>query len=368
MTKIIVIEDEFDIREEVISWLRFEGYETFGAENGRLGLDVIQRERPDLILCDISMPEMNGYEVLSEIRADPTLAQTAFVFITAAADLNSMRKGMNLGADDYLTKPFTLREVIRTVAARLEKRERIQEQVQHLNEMLHSEREQRLLKSRLIGMFSHDFRNPLTSILSSSGILQNYGEQLTPEKRAKHFNQIDGSVHRLMQMLDEMLMVAELENGQLEAHPQPLDLQKLIEKLVSDIRLIDADQHTLYLTCALPMFVQLDLKLIQHILTNLVSNAVKYTPAGREIHVQAMTELDEIVIMVQDQGIGIPASEIDKIFEPFFRAGNVHHLKGTGLGLALVASLVEISGGRITVTSEQDVGSCFEVRLPLVLA
>jgi len=128
MAKILVIEDEYDIRDEVMNWLQFEGYEVIGAENGRKGLEAIRRERPDLVLCDVSMPEMDGHEVLIELRSDVNYNQLPFVFLTAAADRASVRQGMNLGADDYVTKPFTISEITNVVRARLEKQEHLQVQ------------------------------------------------------------------------------------------------------------------------------------------------------------------------------------------------------------------------------------------------
>jgi signal transduction histidine kinase len=364
MPKIIVIEDEFEIRDEVMSWLDFEGYETAGAENGKLGLDLIYREQPDLVLCDISMPEMDGHEVLMELRSNVTFAHVPFVFLTASVDRESMRKSMNLGADDYLTKPFSQPEIINAVRTRLGKQDRIQSQISHLSNLVDAEREQRLLKSRLVGMFSHDFRNPLATILGSSNILQTYMDRLTPERRQQHFHRIDGAVHLLLQMLDEMLMVAEIENGQLVNHPQPTDLKKLIENIVADFHLIDGDRHPIYTDFHLPAPVLIDPKLVQHVITNVISNAIKYSPEGSEVKIQASFEQDQVTISVQDAGIGIPESDIESVFEPFFRAKNAHIAKGTGLGLALVKQTVDLCGGTITIASEIGRGTLLTVMIP----
>lgn len=122
MTKILVIEDESDIRDAVKDWLHFEGYEVIGAENGKQGLELIYSEHPDLVLCDISMPIMDGHEVLIELRSNPSYAQIPFVFLTAAADRESVQTGMNLGADDYLTKPFSHTDIVDAVKTRLAQR------------------------------------------------------------------------------------------------------------------------------------------------------------------------------------------------------------------------------------------------------
>ncbi|MDX2137092.1 MAG: response regulator [Chloroflexota bacterium] len=364
MAKILVIEDEFDIREELMNWLQFEGYEVMGAENGRQGLAAIRREHPDLVLCDISMPEIDGHQVLIELRSEPEYVHLPFIFLTASADRDSMRKGMTLGADDYLTKPFTHAEVMLAIRTRLSKIEKIQTQIDHLSGIIDTEREQRLLKSRLVGMFSHDFRNPLAAILSSSILLQRYGDRLTPERHQKEFQRIDGAVHLLLNMLDEMLLVAEIENGQLTVYPETLDLSKLVTKLIKEFRLIDGDAHQLAFSNALPEAVTVDPKFVQHIVTNLISNAIKYSPPGSEIHVRALVENEEVILSVQDAGIGIAQHDLTHVFEPFFRADNARYTKGTGLGLALVKQAVDICGGTISVTSELGTGSCFTVHLP----
>ncbi len=365
MTKILVIEDEFDIRDEVMNWLQFEGYAVVGAENGKQGLAAIHAEQPDLVLCDINMPEMDGHEVLIELRSNGHYAQIPFVFLTAAVDRDAIRQGMNLGADDYITKPFNHADVVNAVRTRLDKLEQIQSQIDHLSRVIDVEREQRLLKSRLVGMFSHDFRNPLASILSSSNILQHYSDRLTPERQHEHFRRIDGAVHLLLQMLDEMLMVAEIENGQLAYNPQPTDLKKLIEKSVEDFCLIDGEKHHITTSIELPELVTIDPKLVQHIMTNFISNAIKYSPEASEIGVQAYVCGEQVVVAVQDAGIGIPETDLDRVFEPYFRADNARYVKGTGLGLSLVQQVVEVSGGRVEVTSELGAGSRFTVWLPI---
>lgn len=365
MTKILIIEDEFDIREEVADWLRFEGYEVCTASNGRQGLAAIFAESPDLVLCDIAMPEMDGHQVLIEVRSDSTHGQMPFIFVTAAVDREAVRKGMNLGADDYLTKPFTRREVLMMVEARLGKQQQIQTQLDHLSQMVDAEREQRLLKTRQVGMFSHDFRTPLTTILSSSSILQMYGDRLTAEQWQKHFRRIDGSVQRLIHMLDDMLLIAGIENGRLAVNPRPTDLAGIIHKVVDDFVLIDSASHPISVDLSVPPSVELDPMLVEHILINLVSNAVKYSPPGSPIHIRADTHDHQIWVAVQDAGIGIPEKDLPNLFTPFFRAGNASHIKGTGLGLALVSELLTLCSGTIDVTSELDRGSCFTIALPL---
>lgn len=369
MSKIIVIEDETHIREEVKDWLQFEGYEVRGAANGQDGLEAIGDDPPDLIICDIAMPVMDGHEVLIEVRSNPQLTMIPFIFLTAAADRDSVRKGMNLGADDYLTKPFTHTEVLNAVQSRLGKKAAQEQQVQDylaaLSDALTAEREKRQLKSRLVAMFSHDFRNPLASILSSSSIIRNYEDRLTPERKRQHLDRIDGAVHLLVQMLDDMLMIAEIESDHLEINPVDIDLPHFIENIVDEFRLIDHSAHHLTFYNSLSHPIEADPKLMRQIITNLISNAIKYSPTASEIIIDLSESAGRLSLSVQDQGIGIPEDEIPLLFEPFHRAANTGDIKGTGLGLSIVKDCVERQQGRISVESQLDRGTTFRVDLPL---
>ena len=202
MVKIVVIEDEADIANRVSSWLEAEGYEVTSATDGRRGLEIIYQKIPDLIVCDIAMPEMSGHEVLIEVRSTRNLNHIPFVFLTRAGDRDEVRRGMNLGADDYLSKPVTQLEVVNAIRSRLYKQATQDRQAQNLTNLLNTafteEHEKRLLKSRMIALFSHDFRNPLAAVLASSNIIRNYGERLSPERKVQHLDRIDGSVHLLI--------------------------------------------------------------------------------------------------------------------------------------------------------------------------
>ena len=249
MVKIVVIDDEAEVCNRVGAWLEAEGYEVTSAINGRLGLEAIYQEIPDLIVCDIAMPEMDGHEVLIEVRSTRNLNHIPFVFLTAADDRDEVRKGMNLGADDYLGKPVTQLEVVNAIRSRLYKQATQDQQAQNLINVLNTafaeEREKRLLKSRMIALFSHDFRNPLAAVLASSNIIRNYNDHLSPERKLLHLDRIDGSVHLLIQMLNDMMTVAELEDSQLKYTPHLIDFSYFVEVIMEEFRLIDQNDHML---------------------------------------------------------------------------------------------------------------------------
>ena len=371
MVKIVVIEDDYAIATEVTDWLQLEGYDVVTVSEGQLGLETIHNEIPDLIVCDIFMPEVDGHEVLIEVRSDPTLNHIPFVFFTSATDRDSVRKGMNLGADDYLPKPVTHEELINSVRSRLNKyttqHEQTQSLINILNEAFSEEREKRLVKSRMVAMFSHDFRNPLSTILISSGMIRNYEDRLSPERKKKHLERIDGSVHLLIQMLDDMLTVAELEDGKLRYLPQIINLTVFVEALAEEFRLIDEDSHKLTIHSSLKSWVQADPKLLRQILANLISNAIKYSSSGTEVTITLSAEdAHTFNLSVQDQGIGIPEESLSQLFEPFYRASNTKSIQGTGLGLSIVKDCVERHNGHIDVSSEINKGTTFFVDFPII--
>lgn len=368
MTKILVIEDEFGIREEVVEWLLAEGYEVYEAADGETGLDLAYECQPDIILCDILMPRMNGLEVLATLRADPHMFDIPFVFVTAAAERESIRQGMQLGADDYITKPFTYTELIDAVSARINRHDQqlyaSQRRIENVQEALNKEIEHRMLKSRVMAMFSHDFRNPLTLILSSSNLIINYYDRIDKAEQIKKLKQINGSVHLLMQMLEEMLLLAEMELKNYQTQLETVNISRYIHQIIDEFSEIYTKHHLKFATNTQEI-VLTDKKLLRQILHNLLSNAIKYSSEGSDVHVTLNVTSDNIIIEVQDHGVGMPADYLPKLFKPFERANNVNSVKGTGLGLAIVKQAVDCFGGEVHVESQIDEGTTFVVTIPL---
>jgi signal transduction histidine kinase len=368
MARVLVVEDEDQIRQEVIEWLQFEGHEVSGAADGILGLEAARSQPPHLIICDVAMPRMSGHEVLLEIRADPHLNQTPFIFLTAAADRRAMREGMTMGADDYLTKPFTHGELINAVETRLKRKAdqdaRWKARVDELRAALSIEREKRDRNLQLAAMFSHDFRTPLTTILMCSDMFRQPDEFLTGERQEMLLDRIEGSVNLLLQMLDDMLMVAEMEAGHLKCMPEPLELSSYVAAIVDECRLIFGHTHTLTFSAEGALELAADPKLVRQVTTNLIANAVKYSANNSTVTISVTRTAGEGWIAITDEGIGIPPDAIDTIFEPFQRAENATRVRGSGLGLSIVRQAVELHGGAVEVESTLGVGSTFRVRLP----
>jgi PAS domain S-box-containing protein len=231
---------------------------------------------------------------------------------------------------------------------------------------LERERELRELKSCFVSMASHEFRTPMTSIVSSTELVEYYGHTWTEDKKLKHYHRIKGAVKRMTELLDDVLLFSKAEAGKLEFNPTPLVLKNFCSDLVEEIQLGIGEKHKITFVYSGPCLnLCMDEKLLLHILTNLLTNAIKYSPQNTIVHFGCYCEDGEVIFEIQDQGIGIPLEDQKQLFESFHRAKNVGSIPGTGLGLAIVQKSVERHRGRITVNSEVGVGTTFKVILPL---
>lgn len=369
MAKILVIEDEILLREEVMEWLTVEGYEVLGAEDGLAGVKLAINHLPDVILCDIAMPKLDGYEVMMVVRSNEATQLTPFIYMTARASQDDIRRGMESGADDYITKPFNYRQLMQAIQTRLEKKalydQRQRAEVEQWQQAFQQEHEQRLFKSKMIAMFSHDFRNPLTNIMNANSILVRHRDNLDEQRRANYHSRIEGSIQQLVHMLEDLLVVSQMENGTLEFQPEPLNLANFIQEIVEEFRLVHGSTHGLVVDCPSAEDVFADPRLIRQIVANLVSNAIKYSPAGREVRVSLHYRDQQIIIAVEDNGIGIPEADQTRLFSAFQRASNVGQVAGTGLGLAIVQQAAQIHGGIVELESQVNIGTRVVVRIPM---
>ncbi len=369
MKKILLIEDEAPLRAEVAEWLTFEDFDVVQAEDGLLGVEMAFTHLPDLILCDIMMPRLDGYGVLLEINSNPATVSTPFIFLTAKASHEDLRSGMISGADDYITKPFTRHDLLSAVQRQLDKRAMREQwherEVQELQNALMQEHEQRIVKAKLVGMFSHDFRNPLSTILSSNSLLRDYADRLDAQRRLTHLNRIDASVRQLIQMLDDMLIVSQMESGSLEFKPEPINIDHILNGIVEEFQAINSEVCSLIFENYVTDTVLADVRLIRQIASNLISNAVKYSPLGGEVRVRLEAQDGEYVLTVQDNGIGIEQEDQERLFNAFQRGSNVGRITGTGLGLAIVKEAVTIHKGTIHLESIVGEGTTVTVNIPV---
>ena len=228
------------------------------------------------------------------------------------------------------------------------------------------EKELNELKSHFISTTSHEFRTPLSAILSSAELLEHYGHKWVEPKKIEHLQRIQTCADSMTQLLDDVLLVSKAEAGKLEFKPTPLDLVQFCRDLVEDMQLIAEDKHTInFVNQGEGSNVYLDEKLLRHILTNLLSNALKYSHLGGTVHFNLFSDRQIAIFRIKDNGIGIPTADQVQLFQCFYRASNVGATSGTGLGLTIVKQSVDLHGGEINFTSEVGVGTTFTVTIPL---
>ncbi|HEY9602047.1 MAG TPA: ATP-binding protein [Allocoleopsis sp.] len=231
---------------------------------------------------------------------------------------------------------------------------------------LEKEKELNELKSRFVSMTSHEFRTPLTTILGSAELLEHYSQKWSEEKKQRHIQRIQHTVQHMTQLLNDVLLLGKAEAGKLEFNPQPLDLEQFCLNLTEEFELDASNQHDLtFVTLAQAIQGNCDEKLLRHILNNLLSNAIKYSPSGSNVKFELSCRDSQAIFRIQDEGIGIPEEDQQRLFESFHRAKNVGNVPGTGLGLAIVKNAVDLHGGKISVNSEVGIGTTFTVIIPL---
>jgi PAS domain S-box-containing protein len=245
-----------------------------------------------------------------------------------------------------------------TTLAQLEQRQA------ELTQALAAEQELGELKSRFVSMASHEFRTPLTAVLTSAALIAQYPATEQQDKRLRHLGRIQQSVKHLNDILEEFLSVGRIEEGKLEAHPERLDLPALLPDIVADVQDLRQGNQAVELEIDCPAPLWLDPSLLRKILVNLLSNAFKYSGENTTVTLRATGRAGQLTLVVQDQGMGIAPEDQLHLFERFFRARNAAHVPGTGLGLYIVARYVALLGGTIALASALGQGTTVTVTLP----
>lgn len=233
-------------------------------------------------------------------------------------------------------------------------------------EALESEKKLNELKSRIITVISHEYRTPLTTILSSAELLERYSHKWAEQRKITHLKRIQSAANHLTDLVGDILDISQVEAGQLDFSPSPLNLESFCRQLVEELQRSDACEHSLtFASLGDCSSCIVDEKLLRQIFTNLLLNAIKYSAQGSTVQFNLRCQGDKVVFQVQDEGIGIPIEDQAQLFKPFERASNVGTISGTGLGLAIVKRLVDLHSGEIAVESAVGVGTTFTVTLPL---
>jgi two-component system sensor histidine kinase/response regulator len=362
MVKILVIEDEESIRENILDLLDAEDFEAFGAENGKKGVQLAIEKEPDLVLCDVMMPEIDGYSVIKALRSNPTTATIPFIFLTARVDKSDLRTGMELGADDYLTKPCTPDELLKAVRIRLEKQAIIkQQQTQKLEE----------LRTNLALSLPHELRTPLNGILGFSELLLDDFESLPPEEVREMLDSINVSGKRLYRLIQNFLLYAELEllhldNTRLQAYydANSYSIKELLTELAKE-QARQAERETdLHLEIE-NASVQVSPSRLQKLVEEIINNAFKFSFPGTPVQVIGKVEPQGYVLTISDQGRGMTPEQITGIGAYMQFERRLYEQQGSGLGLTIAKRLTEIYKGKLTIESIPEEKTTVCVTLPL---
>lgn len=367
---ILIVDDTPNNLRLLSSMLTKQGYEVRSAISGSVALMAVRTVPLNLILLDINMPKMNGYEVCQRLKADERTRDIPVIFLSALGEPLDKVQAFQLGGVDYITKPFQVEEVLARVENHLTIR-RMQIELQQAKaealKALAQEQELNRLRTEFVSMISHDFRTPLTSIQGFADLLRYGGESLPGETRDRYFGKIDSAVKHMLYLLDEVLMIGQLEAEKMSCQLVSTDLEKFCRDIYEALQLSDNHQHTIQFSCTgNDKSVKIDQVLLNRILTNLISNAIKYSPKHSSIYFDLRWDDQNVVFQIKDQGIGIPEENQQHLFKTFYRCSNVGQIKGTGLGLAVVKKCVEAHQGQIQLDSQEGVGTTVTVQLPLV--
>jgi signal transduction histidine kinase len=369
---ILIVDDTPASLQLLAGALANRGYRVRPVLSGKVALQAARAEPPDLVLLDILMPEMNGYEVCAAFKADPALAQIPILFISGMQDPEDKVKAFQAGGVDYVTKPLQLQEVEARVHTHLEldrQRREIERQHGALDESYRRLQETEALRDSLVHLLVHDLRSPLTAISGHLELALMEPEKLD-EDVLRYLTSCSRSVKWLCAMVTAILDVSRLEAGQMPIERQAVELRELVGSAVGTVEVL-ATNHTLEVDLpSEPMQAFCDPGLTERIVVNLVSNAVKHTRRGTLIRVKLEREPSGFKVSVIDNGPGIPPEFQLRIFEKF---GQVEGRKSgqklsSGLGLTYCKLAAEAQGGRIGLVSEEEVGSTFWFSVPDVTA
>lgn len=365
---ILIVDDTPHNLRLLSNMLAQQGYEVRCAISGDIALMAVETEHPDVILLDINMPGMDGYAVCRHLKTNAHTREIPVIFLSALGEAIDKVKAFEVGGIDYITKPFQLEEVLARIDNQLALRQlqvKLQKAEAEALRALAQEKELNRLKAEFVSLISHDFRTPLTTIRAFAELLEYESQTISPETIHRYTGKIGTAVDHLLYLLDEVLLIGSLEAGKVKCQPISLDLEKFCRELVETLQVSAARHHQIDLTCiGCCTEVQVDPTLLQQILTNLLSNSIKYSLPEGKINLEVGCQGKTTTFRVRDQGIGIPVENQANLFETFYRCNNAGEIQGTGLGLAVVKRCVDAHQGEIHLESREGAGTTITVTLP----
>ena len=362
-TVILLVDDNPSILEGVADLLDLYGYTVDIATDGHGALEAMQRRQPDLVISDIMMPGMDGYEFFKTVRSNPEWVPIPFIFLTARGQQTDIRRGHSLGADAYLTKPFEPEDLLIAIEGRLKR-------VRDIHIAARSDIDR--MKQQLITIFSHELRTPLTYIYGYVNLLRDQHDVLPGPAVNDMLDGIQRGAERLTKLVEDLMLMVRIDSGVVEMEialqQAPISLRSVFENLKSRFE-AEARERAVVLEMDAPADLnsQCTTLYVQDALARLVDNAIKFCRRdGGIVRLSATAPTDgKLILAVQDNGIGIDKAQQQAIFESFQQADrDIMEQQGLGLGLTLAQSLVALHGGSLSLESEPGVGSRFTVTLP----
>jgi two-component system, sensor histidine kinase and response regulator len=364
--KILVVDDNPKNIQVIISILKEAGYEIGFAMTGKHAIDLLNSS-PDyeLILLDIKMPGMDGFEVCKKLKSDQRLMEIPVIFISGLHDLESIVAAFENGGVDYVTKPFNAKELLARVETHVKLRQKSREVETYAKDLEILNK----TKDKFFSIIAHDLRNPFATILMMSKYILNSPAPKGPEVVKKYLKGIAEIAESGGELLDNLLNWAMSQTGNIKYELSEINLEEAIRKCITSISSQAQVKaiHVSYQSTEIPV-IWTDEDMFFQVLRNLLNNAIKFTPKNGKVTIRAKNTAEGVQISVEDNGIGIPKEDVEKLFSIdgniVSRPGTENEM-GTGLGLILCKEFIEKMHGKIYVTSTPGKGSIFTFILPI---
>ena len=359
---ILVVDDTPANLQVLVGMLKEHGYRVRPVLDGRLALRAAKAEVPDLVLLDINMPDMNGFEVCEQMKADPTLADTPVIFISGNTETVDKVKAFSVGGVDYVTKPFQMAEVQARVATHLELRRKRRE----LQESYEALRRLETLRDSLVHMVVHDLRSPLAAISACLEVIKWDAEEQHRRELAADVETGLHATRTIMRLVNSVLDVSKMEGTSMRLQIAPCDVAAVARESLDELASLVGTRKFRGDWPDEPVMALVDRDVVARIMQNLLGNALKFTPPSGEVTMAVEANDDRVRVAVSDTGPGIPREYRERVFEKFGQVEAVSRGQklSTGLGLTFCRMAVEAHGGRIGVDSETGRGSTFWFVLP----
>lgn len=352
---ILIVDDNPNNLKVLGGVLNHAGYQFRMAKSGQLALNIIEKTKPDLILLDIQMPEMDGFETCVRIKADLLNATIPIIFLTANTDSDSVTKAFNVGGVDYVTKPFNSEELLARISTHI----KLKLQTEELTR-------QSAAKDKFFSIISHDLKNPIANIIGFSELIKDEADNIQRLKLSTYINYIHDSANFSLEILHNLLEWARIQRGSIQSVKSDFNLSDLLKNNIQGhegqalAKSINLDYHF-----ENNLLTHADEKMISTVIRNLLSNAIKFTPKGGRVTISSqLIELQGKKIIetkIKDTGIGIPEEDLSRLFkiEQNYSSKGTNNESGTGLGLILCQEFINQNDGHLRVESLSKVGSSF---------